>query len=294
MKSEKPRKVIPPEENIAESQSGQTGDELNPTTPAETSQDAIIATDKDLNITNWNKSAEILFGWNATEVLGKKTPTEIRSGVLDFLTYPEAVKAITENGSWQGKAFSSRKNGSKLVTLVSIEVIWNNDGVFNGLVSSHRETGRPAVTREVPFFGEIKPKIKPAAESPGESLDLRIEQEIEYRPKEKIELSDKDFSKILTSIKELAAALEGQLRYYDKYFREMEKLTHNIQQLDTTIKKEQEARSDPSSLRLKEALTAFMDFNINPRYYQEEDYLKVSNVSKLTRSETIKKPQRQN
>jgi PAS domain S-box-containing protein len=240
MKIEKTRKVIPPEENGEDSGNGQPGNGHNLLTPAETSQDATIATDKELNITNWNKAAETLFGWRATEVLGKQASPEIRSGVLDFLTHPEIMQAITENGSWRGKVFGSKKDGSKSVTLVSIEVIWDNDGGFNGLVSSHREIGQSTETREVLLPDEIKPKIKRAAEALEKPLDLRIEPEIESKPKDNRALSDSDFSKIRSAIKELTAVLEAQIKYYDKHFREMENLTHNIQQLDATIKKELE------------------------------------------------------
>ncbi len=100
---------------------------------------AVIATDRNLNINIWNKGAESIYGWNSDEVL-QKASTEIRNGVLDILTRPEVIRSISEVGSWFGKGHGCTKNGSKVEVWIYMSVLWNSSGSFNGILTIHRET----------------------------------------------------------------------------------------------------------------------------------------------------------
>ncbi len=101
------------------------------------SLDAIIATDKDLNIIVWNKAAESMYGWKLEEVLQKGLSVKIRNEVLDALAKAEVMKSITEEGSWTGEASSYKKDGSKLNTWIYASVLWDSGGNFNGIFTLH-------------------------------------------------------------------------------------------------------------------------------------------------------------
>lgn len=305
MKSEKPRKATHLKKQVQDFPSRRTGVKNNPegdaglakqfqSTLADISQAAIITTDKELYITNWNKTAETLFGWHAEEVLGKRASTQIRAKILDFLTHNETLKGITENGSWKGKTISFKKDGSQINTLVSISILWDSAGDFNGLVSIHHEIITPEKKKETPVAGEFELKVKEHTEKLTKFMGSRDEQNNEFEIEDNGELSKNDFIKLQGFVKELTAALTEQVSYFDKHIIAIEKLTDNMKQLDATIKKEIEVKSQQPPMRLKEALIAFMDYNINPRFYQETYHLKLPSASKITHPGSEKQTQNQN
>jgi PAS domain S-box-containing protein len=104
------------------------------------SRDAIVSTDRQLNIVAWNGAAESLFGWRADEILGKPASREVLGQVLEVLNHDEVIKQITERGSWKGEAVSLKKDGSRLNSSLSIDVLWNEAGNFDGIVSIFCET----------------------------------------------------------------------------------------------------------------------------------------------------------
>lgn len=90
-------------------------------------QDAILVKDLEGRITFWNKSAERLHGWPATEVLGRRA--------LEFL-YADQEQAATarahlfRDGAWHGELIKKTKDGRELI----VETRWT-------LV--HAATGEP-------------------------------------------------------------------------------------------------------------------------------------------------------
>jgi len=106
-------------------------------TLTEISPDAILATDKDLNITNWNKAAEKLFGWSAEEVSDKNVSIQIRTQVLAELSKDEVMSGLCQNGHWIGEYTNLTKNGIPVNTLVSIGILWDSNAHFNGILAIH-------------------------------------------------------------------------------------------------------------------------------------------------------------
>jgi PAS domain-containing protein len=74
------------------------------TTLAVISRDAVIITDKKLNIIRWKKAAETIFGWKVEEATDKLPFLQVRAKVLNLLTRDEVMKGVTEKGSWSGEA----------------------------------------------------------------------------------------------------------------------------------------------------------------------------------------------
>jgi PAS domain S-box-containing protein len=76
-------------------------------------QDAILVRDLHDTIIYWNKSAERLYGWTTTEVIGRNalellfryTPPE----------YAEAQKVLHESGEWRGEMHQVTKDGREII-----------------------------------------------------------------------------------------------------------------------------------------------------------------------------------
>ncbi len=64
--------------------------------------DALISTDMEFHIVEWNPAAEKMYGWTAAEVTGQS--------MLDFvqteyagITREEIIRTILEEGTWKGE-----------------------------------------------------------------------------------------------------------------------------------------------------------------------------------------------
>lgn len=102
------------------------------------SPDAIIATDKNLNIIEWNKAAEELFGWKADEALGEADSIEIRSHIIEAFKNEELFDGLASHGYWTGNLPAMNRDGLVLSTRVSVGVLWDQAGAFSGLVAVYQ------------------------------------------------------------------------------------------------------------------------------------------------------------
>jgi len=77
-------------------------------------RDAIIVADLKERILYWNQSAERIYGWGATEVMGKqlqevlfhgKPPPELQ----------ETIKSVKERGEWNGELHEFTKDGRPVI-----------------------------------------------------------------------------------------------------------------------------------------------------------------------------------
>ena len=94
--------------------------------------------------------------------------------------------------------------------------------------------------------------------------------------KEKGGLPVNRFAKLEHSLNELTAALDEYNQSLDKHSAKMDSLTQAIGQLDETVKKEMSIKSHQQLIQLKEAVTTFVEYNINPQYYKESSYLQLT------------------
>jgi PAS domain S-box-containing protein len=98
------------------------------------SHDAIVTTDANLQILQWSKGAETLYGFTKQEVIGKKigiiTNPEISDDYMAII-----LKKIEEIGSWRGEMVQYNKAGEKLYLDVSYSRILNKDGSVKGFSS---------------------------------------------------------------------------------------------------------------------------------------------------------------
>jgi PAS domain S-box-containing protein/putative nucleotidyltransferase with HDIG domain len=142
------------------------------------SPEAILSVDKNLNFVSWNKASEAMFGWKAEEIIGSLITPQLHSKILRALSREEVLTSLATNGSWTGKETSYRKDNSPIDTLLSLCVIWNTVGGFNGIVAIHHTIKKSFVKSTIQSDDEINRK------GPNKTEDLlktnrMLQQELE-------------------------------------------------------------------------------------------------------------------
>jgi PAS domain S-box-containing protein len=94
--------------------------------------DAIVTSDANYNITNWNKYAESLYGYKEEEVVGKNIKDLITLSDKDKETFFSIAK---ERKIWKGEMLHYHKDGSPINVLVSTSAITNNRNEFIGAIA---------------------------------------------------------------------------------------------------------------------------------------------------------------
>lgn len=125
--------------DVVQELQGSKSDPLRYRSAAESAGDAIIIADRNLNIIFWNPSAENLYGWKASEIQDMSVSSHIRESVLKVITLDDVMRSIIEKNRWVGETTCQRKDGSGITVRISVGVLWNDDGLFNGIVSIHHE-----------------------------------------------------------------------------------------------------------------------------------------------------------
>lgn len=82
---------------------------------------AIISTNLDFNITTWNKAAEIMYGWQAYEVVGKSIHKIIKS-VYPFVQWEDVLEEIFKKDYWKGEVIQKCKDGTNINVLSAISL----------------------------------------------------------------------------------------------------------------------------------------------------------------------------
>lgn len=100
--------------------------------------DAIIATDPDFVITSWNRGAELIYGWTASEAIGRRIENLIPPDYLE--ERPELVlEHFFQNGFWKGEVCQKHKDGRTLTILASISAIKDSTSRISGAVAVNRD-----------------------------------------------------------------------------------------------------------------------------------------------------------
>ncbi len=76
-------------------------------------QDAIVVSDLDRRITYWNRSAERLYGWPATEVAGRAVTDLLYAA--DRTGVDVALAAVEQHGAWLGELQPVARDGRRVV-----------------------------------------------------------------------------------------------------------------------------------------------------------------------------------
>lgn len=95
--------------------------------------DAVVAIDRDGNVTSWNQGAERMLGYNAEEVIGKHISFVYPKNHYDLLL-KKTVAPLKETGIYETEVILQRKNGEKFYAFLSLTVTQDNQGETMGLV----------------------------------------------------------------------------------------------------------------------------------------------------------------
>jgi PAS domain S-box-containing protein len=100
--------------------------------------DAVIATDDQFRITAWNQAAEKIYGWTATEVMGRSVD-EVLSSELSREERARAKAYLAENSSARGERIHARKNAQPVYVEENTIALTDPRGKTTGYVSVHRD-----------------------------------------------------------------------------------------------------------------------------------------------------------
>jgi two-component system, cell cycle sensor histidine kinase and response regulator CckA len=78
----------------------------------DTAQDAIVVKDLEDRILFWNKSAERVYGWAASEIVGSKVAVVLAK---DLAKHEEAQERLLEEGNWTGELAKVNRLGNDLI-----------------------------------------------------------------------------------------------------------------------------------------------------------------------------------
>lgn len=104
-------------------------------------QDAIILTNAEFNIEIWNKSAELIYGWNKAEVLNKNSINLLRSEFLD-IGFDDVINHIKTKGRWEGIVKQNTKNNNHIFIYTLIQRIIDDNGEIIKYLAINRDINK--------------------------------------------------------------------------------------------------------------------------------------------------------
>ncbi len=100
--------------------------------------DAVIATDEQFRITAWNRAAERIYGWSATEVMGRSIDEILKSGLNEEQRL-EAQELLAEKTSFRSERIHARKNGHAVYVEENTIALTDERSKITGFVSVNRD-----------------------------------------------------------------------------------------------------------------------------------------------------------
>lgn len=132
---------------------------------------AVIVTDAQLQITQWNKAAEDLYGWQEGEALGRPIDEVCRTEFMGEGGREEAQKKLLAEKKWRGELKQRRRDGSELWVDASVALIEDEQGIFIGGVTINHDITERKMAEE-----ELR-RAKEAIEEINETLQSAFERE---------------------------------------------------------------------------------------------------------------------
>lgn len=143
----------PPEELLAESRSRYFALVMNRISSA------VISTDTALRITQWNKAAEILYGWTEAEVMGRLID-EVCCTEFGEDQQAESRTSLRTKKRWQGELKQHHRNGTELWVSASVTLLEDETGNFlGGITINHDITERKKVEDDLRHTKRVMEEI---------------------------------------------------------------------------------------------------------------------------------------
>lgn len=107
-------------------------------TVLENISEAVVITDKDLHITDWNNGAEFMYGYTRSEVVGKNFTEVVGVNDSEFLKY--SLSQLRTYGRWNGEIIHYHKNSYPINVLASVNMLkLRGEAGFEGAVCIMRD-----------------------------------------------------------------------------------------------------------------------------------------------------------
>lgn len=100
--------------------------------------DAIISTNIQMKIKTWNKAAENIYGWKASEVIGRRLKDVLFSSINPRLFDAMSAELI-RTGEWKGQLRQANRDSRELIIQSSIHLLKDKEGYMMGLVMVNRD-----------------------------------------------------------------------------------------------------------------------------------------------------------
>ncbi|HET6822018.1 MAG TPA: PAS domain S-box protein [Anaerolineales bacterium] len=100
--------------------------------------DAVIALDKNLLITAWNRAAERIYGWKAEEVIGKRSEDVLKTEFFST-SRAEALEQLQAIGEFSAEITQARKDESRIHIEARTAAMYDETGQIIGYVSANRD-----------------------------------------------------------------------------------------------------------------------------------------------------------
>jgi PAS domain S-box-containing protein len=125
----------------------------------DTVEQSVIATDLQGTITYWNQYAEKLYGWSATEAVGRNI-MDITPAQSTYEQAAEIMSALSAGKAWSGEFIVRRRDGTTFPALVTDTPIHNEEGTLIGAVGVSVD-----ITERKKLEGELRARAEELAEA---------------------------------------------------------------------------------------------------------------------------------
>lgn len=100
--------------------------------------DALIATDIQFNIQFWNKTAELLYGWTSSEVIGQPLESFITNDYLGC-SLDIILQKISQDGYWKGEITQNHRDGTRIPIISTVSVVKDDTNQTVGFIALNRD-----------------------------------------------------------------------------------------------------------------------------------------------------------
>ncbi|MBD1921948.1 PAS domain S-box protein [Microcoleus sp. FACHB-831] len=136
-------------------------------------EQALIATDLEGKIIYWNRYAEVMFGWSASEVLGCAI-VNVNPAEATREQAVEIMSCLQRGESWSGEFLVRRRDGTTFPIIAIDSPIYNERGELWGIIGVSVDISDA--------YGELR--LRKAAEAEILALNASLEQRVQERTEE--------------------------------------------------------------------------------------------------------------
>ncbi len=176
--------------------------------------DSVVSTDLKGNVTSWNRGAELLFGYSATEAIGRHITFVYPKDQYDILMN-HIITPLQETGEHDIEVTMRKKNGEHFFAHLSLSLQRNSENEVIGMLGYSMDiTERKLAEQKLLRLNEeLERRVQQRTEDLRQSVN-QIQEEIEVRKKaqEKLKKAKEDAEKANRLKSEFLRRMSHELR----------------------------------------------------------------------------------